>query len=123
MGYDIHITRADDWTESDSAGQITGDEWLAYVERDPELKLAGYNGPYFALWLGESQRLEPWFSWAHGEVMTKNPDSSLVTKAIAIAQALGARVQGDDGEIYLPEGRVERDGVIDNRDGMDWRAW
>ena len=38
MGYDLHVTRADDWTESESS-PITLNEWLAYVEEDPEMRL------------------------------------------------------------------------------------
>ena len=33
MGYDVHITRAREWHESDTT-PITLDEWLAYVARD-----------------------------------------------------------------------------------------
>lgn len=38
MGYDLHVTRADDWTESESS-PITLNEWLAYVQEDPEMRL------------------------------------------------------------------------------------
>jgi len=40
MGYDVHITRAEDWQEGE-AKPITLDEWLAYVNSDPEMRLEG----------------------------------------------------------------------------------
>ena len=122
MGYDLHITRASDWTDAEAI-PITSAEWLAFVEADPELRLAGYNGSHFALWTGQSTYPEPWFDWEGGRVHTKNPDPPLIQKAIQIAEQLGARVLGDDGERYLPDGKVERDGTVDISPGMDWREW
>src|SRR3712207_100808 len=99
MGYDLHITRATQW--SDNAGaEIPADEWLALVERDPELTLEPENGPYFARWTGPSRYPDPWLDWFRGNIYTKNPDGALLRKMVALAAALGARVQGDDGEVY-----------------------
>ena len=118
MGYDLHITRAKNWAENEGA-KIRAEEWLQLVEADPELSLAADNGDYFALWTGPSSYPDPWFDWWEGNVMTKNPDPPIVAKMIELAQRLGGRVQGDDGETYLPEGRVVDDGgtVQD----WDWR--
>jgi hypothetical protein len=98
MGYDLHITRRTRWF--DSGRDITANEWLAYVAADPELVLQPGNSSYFALCSGDSQLDQPWLDWADGQICTKYPDSSLITKMVAIAQAFGATVQGDDGEIY-----------------------
>jgi hypothetical protein len=38
--------------------------------------------------------------WYRGEVYTKNPDDHTLNKLIHIAHKLGARVLGDDGELY-----------------------
>ena len=122
MGCDLHITRAGDWADAESA-PITSEEWLSFVESDPELRLAGDNGPHFAVWSGKSRYPDPWFDWSDGQVHTKNPDPALIEKAIQIAEQLGARVVGDDGERYLPGGKVERDGTVDDAPGMDWREW
>jgi hypothetical protein len=122
MGYDLHITRADDWTQGEDA-PITAEEWLALVEADPELRLSGDNGPCFALWSGTSKYPDAWFAWQRGEVNTKNPDPPIIEKAIHIAERLGARVLGDDGERYLPGGQVERAGMVDASPEMDWRTW
>ncbi len=40
MGYDLHVTRADSWTES-AASPINESEWRRYVDADPELTFAG----------------------------------------------------------------------------------
>ena len=79
---------------------IAAEEWLAYIEKDPELTLSGENGPYFAKWSGESTTGEAWLDWHAGNVETKNPGEALIDKMVAIARQLGATVQGDDGEIY-----------------------
>jgi len=98
MGYDFHITRARFWAENTDC-QISSDEWLECVEKDPELMLAGENGPYFVLWSSPSGA-EFWLDWSDGNVYTKNPDSALINKMVAVARELRASLQGDDGEIY-----------------------
>jgi hypothetical protein len=105
MGYDLHITRAK-WHYMNEGAWIAADEWLAYVERDPELRLAGFNGEYFTLWSGGRKDPEPWFDWFDGNVYTKNPSEPVIDKMIAIAKALGGKVQGDEGEIYLGPGKT-----------------
>jgi len=115
MGYDVHITRADDWGES-AASPISLDEWIAYVKSDPEMRFDGfaeakspsdqilrYENPGLAVWLahsGSASGRTPWFDLRQGCVTVKNPDEEILAKMRAIAQALGARVQGDDGELY-----------------------
>lgn len=99
MGYDIHITRAEDWAQNEGF-EISADEWLKIIEEDPELSLEGVNGPYFAVWTGESTYPDPWFDWSGGNVYTKNPDEPMIEKMISLAQRLNGKVQGDDGEVY-----------------------
>lgn len=41
MGYEIHITRATDDRFANEGHEITAEEWLALIERDPQLQLAG----------------------------------------------------------------------------------
>jgi hypothetical protein len=101
MGWEIHITRAAQWPESDRH-PITADEWLALVEADPELTIDPRdNGPYFALWLRHRINDDhPWFDWFQGRIETKYPDRKTLGKALQIAKHFGAQVQGDDGEVY-----------------------
>jgi hypothetical protein len=46
MGVELHITRADHWSDNEGAA-ITKEEWLAFVESDPELELVPEFGPGF----------------------------------------------------------------------------
>ena len=103
MGYDLHITRAKHWTDSE-AHPIAAVEWLAVVKDDDELTITGVHGVYFAVWDGESMHEEPWLDWEAGRVFTKNADEPLREKMVAIARLLSATVQGDDGEVYVGDG-------------------
>ncbi len=100
MGYDLHITRAKNWFENEGC-EISVEEWLALIRSDAELKLAGYNGEYFALWSGKSKYEDPWLDWCDGNIYTKNPDGPIIGKMLEIAKRLKAKVQGDDGEVYF----------------------
>jgi hypothetical protein len=100
MGYDFHITRAEDWSDRSQA-RITSEEWLAVVRSDPELRLDPQNGHYFAIWIDtETGSDKGWFDWFDGDIFTKNPDVRLLAKMLALAARLHATVQGDDGEVY-----------------------
>jgi hypothetical protein len=118
MGYEIHITRRENWADTE-APDISINEWLAYVNSDAELELTnGYelkigtetsyqNSPGFCEWNDHPTEKEPnsrpWFSFWKGSIETKNPDAPTIRKMMRIAEALGAQVQGDDGEIYTEE--------------------
>ena len=99
MGYDIHITRASEWSQNESQ-QITLEEWLAVVRDDPDLVLDPQNGPGFARWSGPSRYPDPWIAWSRGNLSSKNPDRAILGKMLQIANQLGAIVQGDEGEVY-----------------------
>ena len=84
MGYDVHITRRKDW--SDATGPaISEQEWLVHARNDDELSA---------------------LVWNRGNVDAKNPDTNLVVKMVAVAAAIGATVQGDDGESYDRSGKA-----------------
>jgi hypothetical protein len=116
MGYDVHITRADDGVDG---GQhpITLEEWLSYVEHSPEFRHDGYAEATTTQ--GETIRTEnqglsvwmlysghgvggnmAWFDYWRGCVVVKNPDEEILIKMYQVAQAFQAKVQGDEGEIY-----------------------
>ena len=99
MGYDLHITRAEFYATNEGH-EITADEWMRHVQSDPELRHHPEGGKHFVRWLGKSKYPDPWFDWFEGDIFTKNPDKAIVGKMLQIAKALGAQVQGDDGESY-----------------------
>ena len=99
MGYDIHITRATDW--SDNRGEeISEREWRTLIEEDPELEHNPAYGDHAVHWRGEGSPPDAWFDWYRGNVYTTNPDRAVLAKALRIAAFLDAHVEGDDGKIY-----------------------
>ena len=119
MGYDVHITRRAEW--SDKGDDIRLDEWIAFVRAAPDMTLTGtaeatvgkgeilrVESPGLATWDGHSQKPSGhdliWFDHRRGKVVVKNPDTEILMKMWSIAQHFGARVQGDEGEIYDERG-------------------
>src|SRR5690554_771364 len=99
MGYDVHITRAEHWPENEGH-EIAASEWHDVVNNDPDLRLARYNGPHFAIWDAHPEIDEAWLDWDAGNITTKNPDRALLRKMTELAARLDAQVLGDDGELY-----------------------
>lgn len=116
MGYDVHITRAEEWMDSSSA-PISLREWLDYVANDPEMRLDGhadatvgqgeilrYENDGLAVWTKYSGHGADgnmaWFDFSDSHIVVKNPDEEIIDKMCHVAEALDARVQGDDGEFY-----------------------
>jgi len=120
MGYDIHITRKENWFDEDDANEIKLDEWTAYIMSDSEMRLDNqanstndigegiqYENNGLAVWDSYSKNgLDgnyAWFDFRAGNVTVKNADEEIRNKMIDIARRLGAKVQGDDGETYGSE--------------------
>jgi len=121
MGYDVHITRKQDWFDEEP--QIKLAEWKAYLKADPSMRLDGYaeattpsgdtlhyENEGLAVWTAYSRHQSngnmAWFDFEIGNVVVKNPDQEILRKMWQIAQALGAKVQGDEGETYREDGCV-----------------
>ncbi len=121
MGYDLHITRKENWLDASQA--IDLDEWLEYVDADPDLQHDGFaetpvaNGAVLraerdgiCVWTGysggENAENKAWLMWNSGSIVAKSPDEEVRQKMWCIAQALGAKVQGDEGEYYGEDGRM-----------------
>jgi hypothetical protein len=119
MGYDVHITRAESWLDGEER-PITLDAWLDYTRSDPEMRVDGraeartddgvlaYENAGLAVWTGYSADGQDgnhaWFDLQAGCVVVKNPDAEILRKMFRVAAHFGARVQGDDGENYGPDG-------------------
>ena len=122
MGYDVHITRRDHWSDEDN--DIELNEWSAYIQSDQDMRLDGYaetetpdgvlriESDGLAVWTGYSKHEEDgnmaWFSYFEGDVCVKYPDEEVLQKMHRISVSLGAKVQGDDGELYDESGIPER---------------
>lgn len=118
MGYDFHITRKDFWC--DDGQDITADEWVKFVESNPEFSFDHTNGHYFAVWKQDHQP-EYWLDWFEGNIYTKNPDDVFISKMIEIAKYFGAAVQGDDGELYDGNGAQKEEVVTPTKEKR--RLW
>ncbi len=135
MGYDLHITRKQDWSDDDGL-TISREDWLAYVDKDKSMRLEteafveNDQGQSFsvqdetlAIWIDWPNRAEgkneAWMWHSHGNVMAKNPDALMIQKMFLIADALGGKLQGDDGEVYNSIGEVDK---VD-RPQPWWKFW
>jgi hypothetical protein len=117
VGYDLHIHRAaEDWMDA-ADNPITLDEWSDFVARAPDFRMDNFaeaeteDGEVLrleeggiAVWTGHPASDTAWFSYSDGMIVVKNPDEPLRRRMFEVAVALGARVQGDDGEFYGPDG-------------------
>jgi len=115
MGYDVHITRkAVSWDDASDDAAISLAEWQQYVTNDPEMQVDGLQSPDNALahweltgasiWAPYSKngRADYYARFIHqdGHITVSQPDEEILGKMLAIAHALQARVQGDDGEYF-----------------------
>ena len=89
MGYHVTILR----TRGTRSLPIAGDE----IER-AAATLPGWRYDRAERTLHADSVLQLWF--ADGELWTKNPDDKALERMIALANALDARVRGDEGETY-----------------------
>lgn len=114
MSYDLHITRSNDWVESEE-NPISFEEWKKYIDNDPELTLTGFaetkmpNGQIIrmdneglALWEKKSlfKTIKSWFYYNDGQIQVSGPNEAVIKKMKTVASALSAKVIGDDGEEY-----------------------
>jgi len=102
-GYDLHITRAKDWTESKKT-PVTVEEWVQYVKSDSEFHLVQPQDPKGrakdAIWIDPKNKQECYFYYSDGAISVKDPDERIIAKMKKVALKLKAKVVGDDGEDY-----------------------
>jgi hypothetical protein len=110
VGYELHITRANHWLESE--GQPIGrEEWSTYVHEHAALVEAGWvewadigREPVYEL-TGRDEE-SPSLSWQNGRVTITGPEIDYLPDLIAIAADLRAHIVGDDDQRYTAEGPV-----------------
>ena len=122
MGYDVHVHRAEHWLDAE-ADPITLDEWRAYVDGCDDLRMddaaetttpAGdtirIDSPGIAVWKPVEAAGGGWLMWSDGAIVVKNPDQPFLRRMHEIATALGAKVQGEEDELYGPDGEIVGEG-------------
>ncbi len=142
MGYEVHITRKEEWSE-ENGPEITIEEWKNYIAADPEIRLDGsaeattpdsnvlrVESPGLSVWLAYSGHEKngnmAWFDHFEDRITVKNPDKEILVKMYVIASALGAKVQGDEGEVYDSNGQSnwqELGGNSDPEPGLAKKPW
>ena len=122
MGYDVHITRRQDWWEEGE--EISIEEWAAYIESDPDMRMENsaekktpdgstirIESKGLSIWTSYSGHGEngnmAWFDFRDGRITVKNPDKEILGKMYSIASAFEAKVQGDEGEVYDANGNPQ----------------
>lgn len=113
MAYDIHITKRNNWF--DKGADVTLEEWSELIGVDPSLepteKVEGktkdgqkfefqLKGAQLAKWKNPVSSDIVWLNYHDGEITISNPDDAIIKKAKELAGKLGAKVQGDEGEVY-----------------------
>jgi len=107
MGYDLHITRRKLWFDKDD--DIALDEFIGHVRSDTEFRYPGENGEDYADWRSPKSSYESWLCWSDGQIFTKNPEPEFIDKMVNVARQLRAKVQGDDGEVYLSATEIQKE--------------
>ncbi len=113
MGYDIHITRASEWSESEKT-PIAVDAWKKVIAEDKSFVATNaavatnpktgeeirVPGAAMAIWTDSKTGKQAHFDYRQGRITVKNPDEAMIAKMKDVAKKLGARVVGDEGEEY-----------------------
>ncbi len=116
MSYDLHITRKQ--PDSEVPGPpIALEEWLAVVDADsslareqppvvtaPDGSVLSMDSPGAASWSGHPESAQVRFHHFGERVTARQPDLETRRKMFELAQALDARVLGDQGEEYGRDG-------------------
>jgi hypothetical protein len=106
MGYELHITRASDWMDSEET-PIAFDEWVSFARSCPALREEGYldlvdvgRQPMFT-WLSPGDGAVG-LHWSDGQVTLSGAHAPDVDRAALadLAAELSANLVGDDGEPY-----------------------
>ena len=106
MGYEIHVVRTNHWLEA-SEDPITKEQVDMVIEKDKDLSWSqkdyvdmkdgnGQLARYFAI----NWKNTPCFWWFKDQIQCSNASQEQVIKMVQISKLIGAKLIGDDGEIY-----------------------
>lgn len=105
MSYCLYICRGTNFRD-DPAHRINADEWLHYIESDPDLRPTELPGamPLHSVRMPDTPDSPGcWLTWFGGRIESNYPDDRTIFKMLEIAKHFGAHVRGDDGEFYVRE--------------------
>lgn len=142
MGYDLYITRNEDWSDTDGQ-DITLDDWTGYLAVDQTLVLdpdhaaradprvaSGAKEPSHVRWIEWPDRepgiREAWVWLERGNLVATDADIRFRQKLFLIADALDARLMGENGDVYNSSGEAESKitGLIGfGRKKSWWKFW
>jgi hypothetical protein len=107
LAYDLHITRANEWYESEGNG-FSLEELKEYFSGKSGFnysKVFSITGPVtvsiegdFFIWASEDAELS--FRYKQGRIIVSGANDDVIEKMKEIAAELCAKVQGDEDEIY-----------------------
>jgi len=101
VGYDLHLTRALDWLDSEE-DPLSLDDWVTFASASSALtrtdEITFRELPVFLL--GTDPRTDPALYWQGGQVTVRGADEPHVPLLVAEAAKLGVRLVGDDHEVY-----------------------
>jgi hypothetical protein len=120
MGYELHITRAEEWLDSEST-PISQDEWLR-VATDAGLAVMGSLdlegiGPQ-DIYVASAAANAPGLHWHEGRIVVSGASEVDISPLLDLARALDAHLVGDDDEQY-PLGTTVQAAVTKR----EWRFW
>lgn len=108
MSYNVHLTRAELWTESMNNPISLEEAKSCFDQRDDfeYTNMLSLKGPFgtmslegdFFHWSVEDFSVP--FSYKEGRITVHRADEFVIEKMVEVSAVLGARVQGDDGELY-----------------------
>lgn len=113
MGYDLHITKTTERSQS-SQNPISELEWRSAVAADGLLQMGTVatavnpqtheiiqvSKPLMASWTDPETDEKHYFRYHRGEISVKNPSDNAIKKMKELASRFGAQVLGDEREIY-----------------------
>jgi hypothetical protein len=104
VGYDLHITRADDWIDGEKT-PISRQRWKAFAAGEGRLTVGGWFdadiGRQPAWTYTSSDGKDFSLSWRNGIVDVTGRFSDQACRELAgLATALGAQLVGDEGESF-----------------------
>ena len=103
MAYDVSIIRK---TDQENSSQIPLAELLASSLVEAHATMLGEDKGTVTFRFHLAEGRSEFLYWKDGDIWSSNPDEEWFTFLVRLAGSLGGVLQGDEGELYLPDGTV-----------------